>query len=180
MTLFSVSVNLFLIWFHQSHILRVWVIVLRNASKTEVCVINPLNYSSKLTDLCIHFQANGFNPSPVDMSNVVLPRELQVSIFFVTLLFCFSFKNQRILQMNARSKATFSAYEWVLWVKCTPEFVSLYLWCKGMVEVVAENYHNIWAKKKKSDLGSRGELLRKSIRDACCTKTRAVCVCTCW
>uniref|UniRef100_A0A665VN75 Ryanodine receptor 3 n=1 Tax=Echeneis naucrates TaxID=173247 RepID=A0A665VN75_ECHNA len=26
----------------------------------------------------------------------------------------------------------------------------------GMVEVVAENYHNIWAKKKKSDLGSRG------------------------
>uniref|UniRef100_A0A3B4H593 Ryanodine receptor 3 n=1 Tax=Pundamilia nyererei TaxID=303518 RepID=A0A3B4H593_9CICH len=27
---------------------------------------------------------------------------------------------------------------------------------KGMVEVVAENYHNIWAKKKKSDLGSRG------------------------
>uniref|UniRef100_A0A671WZV5 Ryanodine receptor 3 n=1 Tax=Sparus aurata TaxID=8175 RepID=A0A671WZV5_SPAAU len=30
------------------------------------------------------------------------------------------------------------------------------LWSKGMVEVVAENYHNIWAKKKKSDLGSRG------------------------
>uniref|UniRef100_A0A665VNQ3 Ryanodine receptor 3 n=1 Tax=Echeneis naucrates TaxID=173247 RepID=A0A665VNQ3_ECHNA len=29
-------------------------------------------------------------------------------------------------------------------------------WSKGMVEVVAENYHNIWAKKKKSDLGSRG------------------------
>ncbi|XP_044021701.1 ryanodine receptor 3-like isoform X8 [Siniperca chuatsi] len=48
-------------------------------------------------------QANGFNPSPIDTSNVVLSRELQ-----------------------------------------------------GMVEVVAENYHNIWAKKKKSDLGSRG------------------------
>uniref|UniRef100_A0A3B5LUF7 Uncharacterized protein n=1 Tax=Xiphophorus couchianus TaxID=32473 RepID=A0A3B5LUF7_9TELE len=27
---------------------------------------------------------------------------------------------------------------------------------QGMVEVMAENYHNIWAKKKKSDLGSRG------------------------
>ncbi|GLD74349.1 ryanodine receptor 3-like protein [Lates japonicus] len=27
---------------------------------------------------------------------------------------------------------------------------------QGMVEVVTENYHNIWAKKKKSDLGSRG------------------------
>ncbi|XP_057715469.1 ryanodine receptor 3-like isoform X4 [Corythoichthys intestinalis] len=27
---------------------------------------------------------------------------------------------------------------------------------QGMVEVVAENYHNIWAKRKKSDLGSRG------------------------
>lgn len=26
------------------------------------------------------------------------------------------------------------------------------------MEVVAENYHNIWAKKKKSDLGSRGDL----------------------
>ncbi|CAK6957144.1 ryanodine receptor 3-like [Scomber scombrus] len=48
-------------------------------------------------------QANGFNPSPIDTSIVVLSRELQ-----------------------------------------------------GMVEVVAENYHNIWAKKKKSDLGSRG------------------------
>ncbi|XP_049596076.1 ryanodine receptor 3 isoform X1 [Syngnathus scovelli] len=48
-------------------------------------------------------QANGFNPSPLDTSNVILSRELQ-----------------------------------------------------GMVEVVAENYHNIWAKRKKSDLGSRG------------------------
>nr|XP_057946113.1 ryanodine receptor 3-like isoform X1 [Doryrhamphus excisus] len=48
-------------------------------------------------------QANGFHPSPVDTSNVVLSRELQ-----------------------------------------------------GMVEVVAENYHNIWAKRKKSDLGYRG------------------------
>uniref|UniRef100_A0A7N9AR66 Ryanodine receptor 3 n=1 Tax=Mastacembelus armatus TaxID=205130 RepID=A0A7N9AR66_9TELE len=48
-------------------------------------------------------QSNGFNPSPIDTSNVVLSRELQ-----------------------------------------------------GMVEVVAENYHNIWAKKKKSELGSRG------------------------
>ncbi|XP_008397627.1 ryanodine receptor 3 isoform X4 [Poecilia reticulata] len=48
-------------------------------------------------------QANGFNPSPIDTSNVTLSRELQ-----------------------------------------------------GMVEVMAENYHNIWAKKKKSDLGSRG------------------------
>ncbi|KAK6307192.1 hypothetical protein J4Q44_G00223400 [Coregonus suidteri] len=27
---------------------------------------------------------------------------------------------------------------------------------QGMVEVVAENYHNIWAKKKKNDLGIRG------------------------
>lgn len=27
---------------------------------------------------------------------------------------------------------------------------------QGMVEVVAENYHNIWAKKKKAELGSKG------------------------
>ncbi|XP_037397585.1 ryanodine receptor 3-like isoform X3 [Pygocentrus nattereri] len=48
-------------------------------------------------------QGSGFNPSPIDMSNVLLSRELQ-----------------------------------------------------AMVEVVAENYHNIWAKKKKSDLGAKG------------------------
>ncbi|XP_077587326.1 ryanodine receptor 3-like isoform X2 [Stigmatopora nigra] len=48
-------------------------------------------------------QANGFNPSPMDTSNVVIPRELQ-----------------------------------------------------GMVEVVAENYHTIWAKRKKGDFGNRG------------------------
>lgn len=27
---------------------------------------------------------------------------------------------------------------------------------QGMVEVVAENYHNIWAKKKKSELLTKG------------------------
>lgn len=32
-----------------------------------------------------------------------------------------------------------------------------------MVEVVAENYHNIWAKKKKNDLGSRGDLQKTPI-----------------
>lgn len=35
-----------------------------------------------------------------------------------------------------------------------------------MVEVMAENYHNIWAKKKKSDLGSRGECLLKFFKNA--------------
>ncbi|KAM9341381.1 ryanodine receptor 3 [Symphorus nematophorus] len=59
--------------------------------------------SEKIRKISQASQANGFNPSPIDTSNVVLSRELQ-----------------------------------------------------GMVEVVAENYHNIWAKKKKSDLGSRG------------------------
>ncbi|XP_034078389.1 ryanodine receptor 3-like isoform X2 [Gymnodraco acuticeps] len=59
--------------------------------------------SEKMRKISQTSQANGFNPSPMDMSNVVLSRELQ-----------------------------------------------------GMVEVLAEHYHNIWAKKKKSDLGSRG------------------------
>lgn len=40
---------------------------------------------------------------------------------------------------------------------------SICLWSKGMVEVVAENYHNIWAKKKKSDLGSRGQFPRGTL-----------------
>ncbi|XP_053702100.1 ryanodine receptor 3-like isoform X3 [Synchiropus splendidus] len=59
--------------------------------------------NEKLRKISQISQANGFSPSPIDTSNVVLSRELQ-----------------------------------------------------GMVELVAENYHNIWAKKKKSDLGSRG------------------------
>uniref|UniRef100_A0A6I8NPW3 Ryanodine receptor 3 n=1 Tax=Ornithorhynchus anatinus TaxID=9258 RepID=A0A6I8NPW3_ORNAN len=46
---------------------------------------------------------NGYSPAPLDLSNVVLSRELQM-----------------------------------------------------MVEVIAENYHNIWARKKKSELESRG------------------------
>ncbi|XP_076849219.1 ryanodine receptor 3 isoform X1 [Brachyhypopomus gauderio] len=48
-------------------------------------------------------QGDGFTPSPVDLDNVILSRELQ-----------------------------------------------------GMVEIVAENYHNIWAKKKKMELNSKG------------------------
>ncbi|XP_068608169.1 ryanodine receptor 3-like [Brachionichthys hirsutus] len=59
--------------------------------------------SEKMRKISQASQANGFHPSPIDTSNVVLSRELQ-----------------------------------------------------GMVEAVADNYHNIWAKKKKSDLGSRG------------------------
>ncbi|CAO2579483.1 Ryanodine receptor 3, partial [Lemmus lemmus] len=55
------------------------------------CVSNQVN------------QGNSYSPAPLDLSNVVLSRELQ-----------------------------------------------------GMVEVVAENYHNIWAKKKKLELESKG------------------------
>lgn len=33
---------------------------------------------------------------------------------------------------------------------------------QGMVEVVAENYHNIWAKKKKLELESKGELIHSA------------------
>ncbi|XP_059908188.1 ryanodine receptor 3-like isoform X1 [Gadus macrocephalus] len=59
--------------------------------------------SEKMRKISQASQANGFNPTPIDTSNVVLSRDLQ-----------------------------------------------------GMVDVLAENYHNIWAKKKKSDLGSKG------------------------
>lgn len=38
---------------------------------------------------------------------------------------------------------------------------------QSMVEVVAENYHNIWAKKKKSDLGTRGLSLLSSALSDC-------------
>ncbi|XP_049319476.1 ryanodine receptor 3-like isoform X3 [Astyanax mexicanus] len=59
--------------------------------------------NEKLRKISQVSQGSGFNPSPIDMSNVLLSRELQ-----------------------------------------------------AMVEVLAENYHNIWAKKKKSDLGAKG------------------------
>ncbi|MGH0131347.1 UNVERIFIED_CONTAM: hypothetical protein FKN15_047691 [Acipenser sinensis] len=59
--------------------------------------------SEKLRKISQSSQGNGYNPCPLDMSNIVLSRELQ-----------------------------------------------------AMVDVVAENYHNIWAKKKRIELGRGG------------------------
>uniref|UniRef100_A0A2K6G8I3 Ryanodine receptor 3 n=1 Tax=Propithecus coquereli TaxID=379532 RepID=A0A2K6G8I3_PROCO len=59
--------------------------------------------NEKLRNVSQASQGNSYSPAPLDLSNVVLSRELQ-----------------------------------------------------GMVEVVAENYHNIWAKKKKLELESKG------------------------
>ncbi|KAI4540342.1 hypothetical protein MG293_009383 [Ovis ammon polii] len=59
--------------------------------------------NEKLRSVSQASQGNSYSPAPLDLSNVVLSRELQ-----------------------------------------------------GMVEVVAENYHNIWAKKKKLELESKG------------------------
>lgn len=44
------------------------------------------------------------------------------------------------------------------------------------MEVLAEHYHNIWAKKKKSDLGSRGDFLMKSVIDKTQRKRQYACV----
>ncbi|XP_072481377.1 ryanodine receptor 3 isoform X6 [Notamacropus eugenii] len=59
--------------------------------------------NEKLRSISQASQGNSYNPAPLDLSNVVLSREVQ-----------------------------------------------------GMVEVVAENYHNIWAKKKKMELENKG------------------------
>uniref|UniRef100_A0A8C3QAL2 Ryanodine receptor 3 n=1 Tax=Geospiza parvula TaxID=87175 RepID=A0A8C3QAL2_GEOPR len=59
--------------------------------------------NEKLRSISQCSQGNGYSPTPLDLSNVALSRELQ-----------------------------------------------------GMVEVMAENYHNIWAKKKKMELESKG------------------------
>ncbi|XP_041123116.1 ryanodine receptor 3 isoform X8 [Polyodon spathula] len=59
--------------------------------------------SEKLRKISQSSQGNGYSPCPLDLSNVVLSRELQ-----------------------------------------------------AMVDVVAENYHNIWAKKKRIELGRGG------------------------
>ncbi|XP_056401288.1 ryanodine receptor 3 isoform X2 [Hyla sarda] len=58
--------------------------------------------NEKLRSISQTNQGNGYSPTPIDLSNVVLSRELQ-----------------------------------------------------GMVEVMAENYHNIWAKKKKMELETK-------------------------
>uniref|UniRef100_A0A8D0HWE0 Ryanodine receptor 3 n=1 Tax=Sphenodon punctatus TaxID=8508 RepID=A0A8D0HWE0_SPHPU len=70
-------------------------------TKEEVMVQQREN--EKLRSISQSSQGNGYSPAPLDLSNVVLSRELQ-----------------------------------------------------GMVEIVAENYHNIWAKKKKMELESKG------------------------
>uniref|UniRef100_A0A3Q3GQL7 Ryanodine receptor 3 n=1 Tax=Labrus bergylta TaxID=56723 RepID=A0A3Q3GQL7_9LABR len=65
--------------------------------RTKDCESMSLRETEKMRKISQSSQANGFNPSPIDTTNVILSRELQ-----------------------------------------------------GMVEVLSENYHNIWAKKKKS------------------------------
>lgn len=92
------------------------------------------------------------------MSNVVLSRELQVSdSSFAHLSVWMWEEKQYFLNVNEECG------QYML----LPEIYILFIFgFKGMVEVVAENYHNIWAKKKKIDLGSRGELLMNSIMDA--------------
>lgn len=49
----------------------------------------------------------------------------------------------------------------ISWHMCFNLSVSSQIWflllyVQGMVEVVAENYHNIWSKKKKAELISKG------------------------
>ncbi|XP_074091124.1 ryanodine receptor 3 isoform X9 [Macrotis lagotis] len=66
-------------------------------------VIIQQRENEKLRNISQANQGNSYNPAPLDLSNVVLSREVQ-----------------------------------------------------GMVEVVAENYHNIWAKKKKMELENKG------------------------
>lgn len=70
----------------------------------------------------------------MDLHNVTLSRELQVG-FHLTLPKCSH------VSSNTKYKVSKAA---------------LFLFLQGMVEVVAENYHNIWAKKKKTELVSKG------------------------
>lgn len=69
----------------------------------------------------------------MDLHNVTLSRELQVG-FHLTLPKC-SHVSSNTKYKKLRKAALF---------------------LQGMVEVVAENYHNIWAKKKKTELVSKG------------------------
>lgn len=76
----------------------------------------------------------------------------------------FSFYHRMISQPEYVMESSIS-WMWMINVGGTHSSLrcTFCLCSKGMVEVVAENHHNIWAKKKKSDLGSRGDLLMKPI-----------------
>lgn len=74
--------------------------------------------------------AHGFSPRPVDMSNVTLSRDLHVSAALHT-------------PTPALPGLLFE----------TPYCVCV---LQTMAELLAENYHNIWAQKKKLELESKG------------------------
>lgn len=65
-------------------------------------VIFIVVYLSVQNNKCL-FQANGFNPSPTDTSNVVLSRELQVSLLSVSICL----KLQGVLVADAHMALSF-------------------------------------------------------------------------
>lgn len=74
--------------------------------------------------------AHGFSPRPVDMSNVTLSRDLHVS--------------------DDNNTSSFTVPNTL--------FITYMCVCvlQTMAELLAENYHNIWAQKKKLELESKG------------------------
>lgn len=85
---------------------------------------------------CLFFTLQGeFNPAPQDLENVILSREIQASV-------------NQIVKNNTY---------------CINCVLNRWTFQQAMVETVAENYHNIWAKKKKKELDSKGDafLLQK-------------------
>ncbi len=73
--------------------------------------------------------AHGFSPRPVDMSNVTLSRDLHVS------------------EPHINNTSGFTVHIYICVCVCV---------LQTMAELLAENYHNIWAQKKKLELESKG------------------------
>lgn len=102
-------------------------------------------------------QVNGFSPAPMDLHNVTLSRELQVG-FHLSLGWCCPTcpgsvpynRSYSFFVWNTNENEMLNENVQSVWRALVLVFV------QGMVEVVAENYHNIWAKKKKTELISKG------------------------
>lgn len=134
-------------------------------------------------DTCVLLKGDGFHPAPVDLENVTLSRELQVcdgfGPYYLLSHYCeyIYFKKDssfcavlKGFTMHFQTPESSDPYVLVENTFCPCFLLEIliknysclcaYQHClQSMVETVAENYHNIWAKKKKLELSSKGSIV---------------------
>jgi len=101
--------------------------------------LHHISYSPQLS-----FEgASAFIPRPVDVSNVTLSRDMQVK-------YIISLYTQKE-STNALDKS------FDLQSIIQPCMMIIIVLLQSMAELLAENYHNIWARKKKMELEAKGD-----------------------